>query len=154
MADFGTCAVGWPLLDEWEKDVLEGRMPDFSKSCGCRQGGPRLPLTHARLGRPYEVTPNACNASSRGWRRPGRFGAVSLAQRCCGRAGPETRQIFRSAARAGQGLEDKDGVGAAAAAVDKANALGCRMSLLEVCKISAICRLNSSALLVFRLIQR
>ena len=31
MADFGTCAVSWPLLDEWEKDVLEGRMPDFSK---------------------------------------------------------------------------------------------------------------------------
>src|SRR5947209_11400357 len=31
MADFGTCAVSWPLLDEWEKDVCEGRMPDFSK---------------------------------------------------------------------------------------------------------------------------
>jgi glyoxylase-like metal-dependent hydrolase (beta-lactamase superfamily II) len=31
MADFGTCAIGWPLLDEWEKDVLEGRMPDFSR---------------------------------------------------------------------------------------------------------------------------
>ena len=30
MADFGTCAVSWPLLDEWEKDVSEGRMPDFS----------------------------------------------------------------------------------------------------------------------------
>jgi hydroxyacylglutathione hydrolase len=30
MADFGTCAIGWPLLDEWEKDVNEGRMPDFS----------------------------------------------------------------------------------------------------------------------------
>jgi glyoxylase-like metal-dependent hydrolase (beta-lactamase superfamily II) len=29
MADFGTCAISWPLLDEWEKDVLEGRMPDF-----------------------------------------------------------------------------------------------------------------------------
>jgi hydroxyacylglutathione hydrolase len=28
MADFGTCAIGWPLLDEWEKDVNEGRMPD------------------------------------------------------------------------------------------------------------------------------
>jgi hydroxyacylglutathione hydrolase len=28
MADFGTCATGWPLLDEWEKDVIEGRMPD------------------------------------------------------------------------------------------------------------------------------
>jgi glyoxylase-like metal-dependent hydrolase (beta-lactamase superfamily II) len=31
MADFGTCAVGWPLLDEWEADVSAGRMPDFSK---------------------------------------------------------------------------------------------------------------------------
>ena len=32
MADFGTCAISWPLLDEWEKDGSEGRMPDFSKS--------------------------------------------------------------------------------------------------------------------------
>ena len=31
MADFGTCAIGWPLLDEWERDVTSGRMPDFSK---------------------------------------------------------------------------------------------------------------------------
>ena len=31
MADFGTCAIDWPLLDEWEKDVLAGRMPDFSR---------------------------------------------------------------------------------------------------------------------------
>src|SRR6516225_9690916 len=31
MADFGTCAVAWPLLDEWEADVLSGRLPDFSK---------------------------------------------------------------------------------------------------------------------------
>jgi glyoxylase-like metal-dependent hydrolase (beta-lactamase superfamily II) len=31
LADFGTCAVGWPLLDEWEKDVLEGRMPDLGR---------------------------------------------------------------------------------------------------------------------------
>jgi hydroxyacylglutathione hydrolase len=29
MADFGTCAVDWPLLDEWEADVLSGRMPKF-----------------------------------------------------------------------------------------------------------------------------
>jgi glyoxylase-like metal-dependent hydrolase (beta-lactamase superfamily II) len=29
MADFGTCAVDWPLLDEWEADVLAGRMPKF-----------------------------------------------------------------------------------------------------------------------------
>jgi glyoxylase-like metal-dependent hydrolase (beta-lactamase superfamily II) len=31
MADFGTCAVSWPLLDEWEKEVMAGKMPDFSK---------------------------------------------------------------------------------------------------------------------------
>jgi glyoxylase-like metal-dependent hydrolase (beta-lactamase superfamily II) len=29
MADFGTCAVDWPLLDEWEKEVLSGKMPKF-----------------------------------------------------------------------------------------------------------------------------
>jgi glyoxylase-like metal-dependent hydrolase (beta-lactamase superfamily II) len=31
MADFGTCAVDWPLLDEWEADVIAGRMPQFDK---------------------------------------------------------------------------------------------------------------------------
>jgi len=31
MADFGTCAIGWPLLDEWEADVLAGRMPFSAK---------------------------------------------------------------------------------------------------------------------------
>jgi hypothetical protein len=30
MADFGTCATDWPLLEEWERDVVEGRMPDLS----------------------------------------------------------------------------------------------------------------------------
>jgi glyoxylase-like metal-dependent hydrolase (beta-lactamase superfamily II) len=34
MADFGTCATSWPLLDEWEADVSAGRMPDFSKAKG------------------------------------------------------------------------------------------------------------------------
>src|SRR5262245_40333262 len=29
MADFGTCAISWPLLDDWEADVCAGRMPDF-----------------------------------------------------------------------------------------------------------------------------
>ncbi len=29
MADFGTCAVDWPLLDEWEQDVLSGKLPQF-----------------------------------------------------------------------------------------------------------------------------
>ncbi len=27
MADFGTCAVDWPLMDEWEREVAEGTMP-------------------------------------------------------------------------------------------------------------------------------
>jgi glyoxylase-like metal-dependent hydrolase (beta-lactamase superfamily II) len=27
MADFGTCAVDWPLLDQWEKELAEGRLP-------------------------------------------------------------------------------------------------------------------------------
>jgi glyoxylase-like metal-dependent hydrolase (beta-lactamase superfamily II) len=29
MADFGSCAVDWPLLSEWEADVVAGRMPKF-----------------------------------------------------------------------------------------------------------------------------
>ena len=31
MADFGTCAIAWPLWEEWEADVCAGRMPDFSR---------------------------------------------------------------------------------------------------------------------------
>lgn len=31
MADFGTCAIGWPLLDEWDREVSAGRMPNFAK---------------------------------------------------------------------------------------------------------------------------
>jgi glyoxylase-like metal-dependent hydrolase (beta-lactamase superfamily II) len=27
MADFGTCAVDWPLMDEWEEELLEGKSP-------------------------------------------------------------------------------------------------------------------------------
>lgn len=27
MADFGTCAVDWPLLDEWETELAKGQMP-------------------------------------------------------------------------------------------------------------------------------
>lgn len=30
LADFGTCAVGWPLMREWEAEVTSGRMPDFT----------------------------------------------------------------------------------------------------------------------------
>ena len=29
MPDFGTCAIGWPLLDEWEAEVTSGKMPRF-----------------------------------------------------------------------------------------------------------------------------
>ncbi|WP_166828613.1 MBL fold metallo-hydrolase [Thalassoroseus pseudoceratinae] len=28
MADFGTCAVDWPLLDEWEDELVKGFQPD------------------------------------------------------------------------------------------------------------------------------
>ncbi len=27
MADFGTCAVDWPLMDEWEQEIAEGKWP-------------------------------------------------------------------------------------------------------------------------------
>jgi len=27
MADFGTCAIDWPLMDQWEQEIAEGRMP-------------------------------------------------------------------------------------------------------------------------------
>ena len=27
MADFGTCATDWPLMDEWEREIAEGKMP-------------------------------------------------------------------------------------------------------------------------------
>jgi len=29
MADFGTCAIGWPLQDEWEKAIMNGTLPDW-----------------------------------------------------------------------------------------------------------------------------
>jgi glyoxylase-like metal-dependent hydrolase (beta-lactamase superfamily II) len=38
MADFGTCATSWPLLDEWEADVSAGRMP-FREGSGVRGPG-------------------------------------------------------------------------------------------------------------------
>lgn len=28
MADFGTCAVKWPLQEQWEKDILAGKLPE------------------------------------------------------------------------------------------------------------------------------
>ena len=29
MADFGTCAVSWPLQEQWERDILAGRAPEL-----------------------------------------------------------------------------------------------------------------------------
>jgi len=28
MADFGTCAIDWPLLDEWDQELADGKMPE------------------------------------------------------------------------------------------------------------------------------
>ena len=28
MADFGTCAVDWPLMDQWEQELSEGKFPE------------------------------------------------------------------------------------------------------------------------------
>lgn len=30
LADFGTCAVGWPLMQEWEAEVTSGKLPNFA----------------------------------------------------------------------------------------------------------------------------
>jgi glyoxylase-like metal-dependent hydrolase (beta-lactamase superfamily II) len=27
MADFGTCAIDWPLMDQWEQELVEGKRP-------------------------------------------------------------------------------------------------------------------------------
>ena len=27
MADFGTCAVDWPLMDAWEEELARGELP-------------------------------------------------------------------------------------------------------------------------------
>ena len=27
LADFGTCTVHWPLMDEWEREIMEGMLP-------------------------------------------------------------------------------------------------------------------------------
>ena len=27
MADFGTCAIDWPLMDEWDEELASGKMP-------------------------------------------------------------------------------------------------------------------------------
>jgi hypothetical protein len=28
MADFGTCAIDWPLMDQWERELVDGKMPE------------------------------------------------------------------------------------------------------------------------------
>lgn len=28
MADFGTCAIDWPLMDQWEEEIADGRLPE------------------------------------------------------------------------------------------------------------------------------
>ena len=28
MADFGTCAVDWPLMDQWEDELASGKRPE------------------------------------------------------------------------------------------------------------------------------
>ncbi len=28
MADFGTCAIDWPLMERWDEDIAEGRLPN------------------------------------------------------------------------------------------------------------------------------
>jgi hydroxyacylglutathione hydrolase len=27
LADFGTCAQHWPLIEEWDRELAEGRLP-------------------------------------------------------------------------------------------------------------------------------
>ncbi len=29
MADFGTCATSWPLQEQWERDILAGKLPEL-----------------------------------------------------------------------------------------------------------------------------
>lgn len=28
MADFGTCAIDWPLMDQWEQELVSGKLPE------------------------------------------------------------------------------------------------------------------------------
>ena len=28
MADFGTCATDWPLMDQWEEEIAAGKLPE------------------------------------------------------------------------------------------------------------------------------
>lgn len=39
MADFGTCAVDWPLMKEWEEEVRLGKMPEANRAKPIRHVG-------------------------------------------------------------------------------------------------------------------
>lgn len=46
LADFGTCAVDWPLAREWEAEIASGKTPDFAQADGPAEKagrGKRLP---------------------------------------------------------------------------------------------------------------
>ena len=34
MADFGTCAIDWPLMDQWERELVDGKMPRVAMESG------------------------------------------------------------------------------------------------------------------------
>ena len=34
MADFGTCAIDWPLMDEWDQELAAGKMPQIASASG------------------------------------------------------------------------------------------------------------------------
>jgi hypothetical protein len=27
LSDFGTCAIDWPLMEQWEEEILQGKLP-------------------------------------------------------------------------------------------------------------------------------
>lgn len=49
LADFGTCAVDWPLLDEWEREITSGKLPDFALDSGGRAAESKARPTKTRL---------------------------------------------------------------------------------------------------------
>ena len=32
MADFGTCAIDWPLMDQWERELVDGKIAGVTRS--------------------------------------------------------------------------------------------------------------------------
>ena len=39
MADFGTCATSWPLMDEWDEELLEGKDAYLKSQIQSQTGG-------------------------------------------------------------------------------------------------------------------